>query len=171
LLLDLGVSVEIEDPQKQRPLHVAAAHDAVTVAKLLIDRGAELDPYELNYSNTPLDFAVYYEHTRMIELLSRHSRDVWNLTFVGAVDRLREVLAANTRLAKVSWQATPLFWLPEDERKAIEIAQLFLDHGADPTFRSQKDGSTAAEIARKRGMHRVAALLDAAAGRVGDAIG
>lgn len=161
LLLDLGVPLEIEDPQKQRPLHVAAAHDAVTVAELLIARGCELDPYELNYRNTPLDFAVHHDHTRMIELLSRHSRDVWNLTFIGAIDRLRDVIGADPRLATISWQRTPLFWLPENEEKALEIVQLFLEHGADPAFRDQKDGLTAAEIARRRGMHRVAALLDA----------
>jgi ankyrin repeat protein len=163
-LLDSGVPIEVEDAKKQRALHVAAAADAVHVAELLIKRGAELDPYELNYSNTPLDFAVYYDHTRMIELLVRYSRDVWNLTFIGAVDRLREILPAETRLATISWQTTPLFWLPEDEEKALEIAKLFLEHGADPKFRGRKDGFTAADVARRRGMHRVAALLDAAAG-------
>src|SRR6185436_9635871 len=87
---------------------------------------------------------------------------------VGDLDRLREIIPSDPRLAKVSWQTTPLFWLPEDEHKALEIARLFLDHGADPDFRSKKDGSTAADIARQRGMHRVAALLDAARGDVPD---
>jgi ankyrin repeat protein len=167
-LLDLGTPIEVEDAKKQRPLHVAAASDAAHVARLLIERGAEVDPYELNYSNTPLDFAVYHEYPRMIELLSRHSRDVWNLTFIGDADRLREVVTAEPRLAKVSWQTTPLFWLPEDEGEALEIAKLFLEHGADPNFRSQKDGSTAAEVARKRGLRQVAALLDAAGSGVAD---
>ena len=82
-LLDLGTPIEVEDAKKQRPLHVAAANDAVHVARLLIERGAEIDPYELNYSNTPLDFAVYHEYPRMIDLLRPHSRDVWNLTAIG----------------------------------------------------------------------------------------
>ena len=160
--------IEVEDASKQRALHVAAANDAVHVAGLLIERGAEIDPYELNYSNTPLDFAVYYDYARMIDLLRPHSRDVWNLTPIGAIERLREIIPSDPRLAKVSWQTTPLFWLPEDEDKALEIARLFLEHGADPNFRSKKDGSTAADIARQRGMHRVADLLDAARGEVPD---
>jgi ankyrin repeat protein len=167
-LLDLGTPIEVEDARKQRPLHLAAANDAVRVARLLIERGAVLDAYELNYSNTPLDFAVYHDYPRMIELLSRHSRDVWNLTSLGDVDRLREVVAADPRLAKISWATTPLFWLPEDEHKALEIVKLFLEHGADPIFRSRNDGWTAADIARKRGMGQVAALLDAARGAVSD---
>jgi hypothetical protein len=97
-------------------------------------------------------------------LLSPHSRDVWNLTSIGDVDRLRKVVTAEPRLAKVSWQTTPLFWLPEDEQKAHEIVKLFLEHGADPNFRSIKDGWTAADVARKRGMRQVAELLDAAGG-------
>jgi len=166
-LLELGTPIEVEDEKKQRALHVAAWADALRVAELLIERGAELDPRELNYSNTPLDFAVYAEHTGMIELLSRHSRDVWNLVFVGAVGRLREVLAAEPRLARVSWQTTPLFWLPEQEETALQIAGLLLEHGADAGFLSQKDGSTAADVARKRGMHRVAKFLEGAAANAG----
>ena len=127
-----GTPIEVEDAKKQRALHVAAAHDALNVAALLIERGVEVDPYELNYSNTPFDFAAYYQFPRMIDLLRRHSRDVWNLTPIGDVDRLREVFSAEPRLAKTSWQTTPLFWLPEEEDKALEIVKLFLGRGSDP---------------------------------------
>jgi ankyrin repeat protein len=159
-LMDLGTPIEVEDAKRQRPLHIAAANDSVHVANLLLERGAEVDPYEQNYGNTPLDFAVYHEYPRMIELLRPHSRDVWNLTFVGDVGRLREVLSAEPELARITSQTTPLFWLPEDEQRALDIARLLLEHGADPNFRSPKDGMTAAGIARKRGMLRVAALLE-----------
>ncbi len=161
-ILDLGTPLEVEDANKQRALHVAAAHDAVHVAELLLARGAEVDPYEMAYSSTPLGFAIYHEHTRTVELLRHHSRDVWSLVPLGDVERLREVLSQEPRLATVSWQTTPLFWLPDDEDKALEIAKIFLDHGADPDFRSTKDGTTAAEVARRRGMIEVAALLERA---------
>ena len=80
-------------------MHVAAANDAVHVAGLLIERGAEIDPYERNYSNTPLDVAVYYDHARMIDVLRLQSRDVWNLTPIGDIERLREIIAADPQLA------------------------------------------------------------------------
>ena len=38
----------------------------------------------------------------MIDLLGRHSRDLWNLTFTGKVERLRELLAAEPALAKAA---------------------------------------------------------------------
>jgi len=161
-LLDRGLSPDVEDAQKRRPLHVAASHDALRTAELLIRRGAEIDPVETQWDNTPLDFAVYHEHPRLIELLGRHSRDVWNLTFTGSAARLREVLAAEPALARVTRQTTPLFWLPEEEGVAMEIVRLFLSHGADASFRAV-DGTTAADAARKRGMHDIAAFLDGCA--------
>jgi ankyrin repeat protein len=162
-LLELGTSPDVEDAQKQRPLHIAGYNDSIRVALLLIERGAEIDPVELNWGNTPLDAAVYSQHQRMIELLGRFSRDVWNLTFTGNVERLREVLAADPDLAKVSSSTygTPLMWLPEDEAHAMEIVELMLAHGADPTFQNS-EGMTAADRAERRGMFDVATRLAAA---------
>jgi ankyrin repeat protein len=162
LLLDLGMSADVEDPQQgsRRPLHVAAYNDALHVAALLIEHGAEIDPIESNHGATPLWFAVWGQRPRTIELLSRFSRDVWSLTFTGNVDRLRDVLSAEPELAKVATRDgdTPLMWLPGDEARAIEIVGLFLAHGADPTIRN-KQGMTAADRASKRGLDDAAELL------------
>ena len=88
------------------------------MAALLIERGAEIDPVETNWDNTPLDFAVYQQKPRMIELLSRVSRDVWNLTFTGNVERLRvRARATSPSCARVvnANGGTSLMWLPDDE--------------------------------------------------------
>ena len=133
-LLDLGMSADVEDDRKQRALHMAAYDDSIAVGALLIARGAAVDPVEQNWGNTPLDAAVHSQSSRMIELLGRVSRDVWNLTFTGKVERLREVLAEEPELARVTSETygTPLFWLPEDEDRAAAIVELFLANGADP---------------------------------------
>ena len=160
LLIELGVSIEVEDKDKRRPLHEAASNDAVNVAKLLIERGAEIDPVETNWGNSPIDFARYFQLTRMIDLLAPYSRDLWTLAFSGKVDRLRELLSADASLAK--WVlpngVTPLMRLPDDETKARQIAELFLAKGADPSLRND-EGMTAADIAERRGMDEIAALL------------
>ena len=92
--------------------------------------------------------------------MSRYSRNVWTLTFRGYVDRLREVLRVDPSLARAASTdgVTPLWWLPDDEGKALAIAKLLMEHGANPAAVS-KDGSTAADWARKRGMLGVARLL------------
>jgi ankyrin repeat protein len=163
-LLDLGMSIEIEDERKQRPLHEAASHDSFGVAALLIERGAEIDPVETNWGATPLGYAVYGQKTRMINLLSHVSCNVWELTNSGKVERLRELLAVEPGLAKVASESnTPLMWLPDDEARAMETVELLLAHGADPTIRN-KEGMTAADCAEKRGLYDVAELLRSKAG-------
>jgi ankyrin repeat protein len=162
-LLDLGVPIEIEDRHKNRPLHTAAANGALRVAALLIERGAEIDPIETNWDNTPLDFAVYHQQPRMIELLSRVSRDLWSLTFTGQVERLRELLSVQPELARVvnGNGSTLLMWLPDDDARALEIARLLLAHGVDPSIKNQ-EGKIAADLADKRGLFAVAEVLRAA---------
>jgi ankyrin repeat protein len=173
-LLDLGMSIEIEDNSKQRPLHVAAAHDSLRVAALLIERGAELEPVETNWNNTPLDNALYANLTRMIWFLSGFTRDVFRLAWIGNIERLRELLSEEPDLAKaVKDGATPLMWLPDDDARAKEIAELLIANGADPSVKShsggwgnsfqQQGGKTAADYARKRGLYEAAELLDSQA--------
>lgn len=165
LLLDLGMSPDVRDPQGgHTPLHVAAYNDSARVAGLLIERGAQVDVFDRTHRATALWWAIWDTRSRMIELLSPFSRDVWSLSFTGNVERLRAVLGAEPELAKVSGDGeTPLMLLPDDEARAIEIVQLFLAHGADPAIR-HRDGTTAAERASHRGLERVAELLRAAGG-------
>jgi ankyrin repeat protein len=160
-LLDLGMSPDIEDPEegKQHPLHVAAYHDSLAVAKLLIERGAQIDPREARYESTPLWGAVWAQRQRMIDFLSPLSSDVWALAFTGNVERLRKVLELEPRLARSRGEnETPLMWLPGDEERAMEVAEIFLAGGADPDVRNVQ-GQTGADLAGVRGLDRVAALL------------
>lgn len=161
LLLDLGMSPDIEDPEqgKQHSLHVAAYRDALRVAALLIERGAQVDPRETRHGITPLWGAIWHQRQRMIDFLKPLSRDVWALAFIGDVERLRAVLAAEPGLAKSSGDhETPLMWLPPDDARATEIAEMLLAGGADPAVRN-KQGQAAADLASLRGLDGVAALL------------
>jgi len=160
LLLELGMSPDVEDNTKQRPLHMAAYQNSLAVARLLIERGAEIDPVESNWSNTPLGAAVYAQHQPMIELLGTVSRDIWELTYVGNVERVRDVLTEKPARATVNWDGhTPLMWLPpDDEGRAIEIARLLIERGADPSLRN-KEGESAADRAYRLGMFELAGFL------------
>lgn len=164
MLLDLGVSPNVEDHDKHRALHMTAYADSPHVAELLIARGAEIDPVGKAWNNTPLGAANYSQHPRMIELLGRYSRDVWELTFSGNVDRLRQLFRDKPELARtVSNDHTPLMWLPPgNEDRAIEIAELYVSYGADTSIEDE-DGRTAADRAERQGMFRAAAVLRAAA--------
>jgi len=158
-LLDLGVSPDVANKRKERPLHIAAYNNALRVARLLIARGAEIDPVESSYGNTPLGAATYAQHQGMIELLAARSADIWELTINGRVERLRELLDRNPERAKAAWDGhTLLMWLPDDDARAMEITNLLLSLGADASARN-KQGQTAADRAERRGMLEIAELL------------
>jgi len=159
LLLDLGVPLEIADAHNTRALH----HAGVRAAQFLLDRGAEVDPKESNWGGAPIGWASHGDDVAKIDLLSRYSRHIWTLVFRGYVDRVREILHEDPSLAtQVSRDGvTPLWWLPDDDAKAIAMADLLLAAGADPSRRN-REGRTAADWARQRGMRDVADRLVAA---------
>jgi ankyrin repeat protein len=158
-LLDLGVPIEVADETKQRTLHVAAAANAVSVGRLLIERGAEIDARETRFNAAPIGFAAHYNHTEMMDLLAPRSREVFNLCANGYVDRLREVLEADSnRAASLGDGMTLLFWLPDDETKALAAIDLLLAHGADPSARNNR-GQTAADVVEERGLLAAGARL------------
>jgi ankyrin repeat protein len=159
LLLDLGMSPDLADSRNTRALHMAAYNGAARVAALLIARGAEIDPVDRAHDATPTYWAHYGLRTRLVDLLTPYTRDVWVLAPRAKIDRLRAVLTADPHLAQSRYRGgTPLFFLPEDEQAAVEIVRLFLAYGADPCAR-RADGTTAGDIARARGLLAVAQAL------------
>ncbi|HVH88773.1 MAG TPA: ankyrin repeat domain-containing protein, partial [Terriglobales bacterium] len=160
-LLDLGVSPEVENPSKATALHEAAYAGAAEAVDFLIRHGAKIDPVDSTHDATPLWWAMWAQRERVITMLAPYSRDVWALNFIGHLERVREVLAAEPRLATMTGESTPLFWLPDDEQKAVATVELFLSLGADASFRRKSDGLTAADVARRRQLHAAADLLDA----------
>ena len=100
----------------------------------------------------------------MIKLLSPYSRNFRGLCSAGAVDRLRQLLTEEPdRANREDRPGEPaLFCLPGEDERAVEISELLLSFGADPTFRNPL-GQTPAEVARRRGLDDTAALLEDAA--------
>ena len=163
-LLDLGMSADVGDEKNLRALHYTTHCGSEDIARLLIARGAQIDPIELRYGGTPLSHAVFNKQNDMVSLLAPVSRDFGGLCHAGAVDRVRELLteAPDCANRRDGDGAPALFCLPDDEEKAVEIAELLLSFGADPTFRNSQ-AHTPAEVARRRGLDDAAALLEDAA--------
>jgi uncharacterized protein len=159
LLLDLGTSPDVADATNFRPLHAAASHDSARVGALLIERGAEIDPLETRFNAAPLGWAIHGNKHEMMRILGAVSRNVRTLCRMGNATRLRELFVENPELAKTADEhASPFFALPDDEDRALEIAELLLANGADPRTVSE-DGTSTVEQAQRQGLDAVADLL------------
>jgi ankyrin repeat protein len=159
LLLDVGVSPDVRTHVNQRPLHVAASSDAVDVAALLIARGAEIDPVETQYGSVPIGGAHWHRRPGTLALLARHSRAMFPLVHSGQIARVRELLTEEPALAKARrGDQTLLMALPDDEGMAMELAELLLANGADPSQRNA-EGHSPREVALRRGFTDLADLI------------
>lgn len=161
LVLDLGVSPDIETPDGVRAMHVAAGEGATKVLKLLIARGAEIDPFERRFGGSPLSWANYNTQPEALAVLAPLSRNLRGLCFAGCVGRVRELLTEDPSLAnrEIHTKEPPLFCLPDDDAMAAELVELLLSFGADPSVRNDK-GLTPADVALRNGLEEAAALLE-----------
>jgi ankyrin repeat protein len=119
------------------PLHFAAFAGNTDVAKLLLDRGADINRRaNTKFRNTPLQVALLSGQEQMAELLVSRGADV----------RIE--------------QAEGFTALHEAAQLGNEkVVKLLLEAGADPSARS-KDGRTPLGIARKGGHDTIARLLE-----------
>lgn len=162
LLLDLGTSPDVADEKGFSALHFTTHCGAAGIATLLIARGANVDAVERRYNSTPLGHANYQRRPEMVAVIAPFSRDIRGLCFAGAIDRLAELLGKDRGLASALTRGeAPLFALPDDDERAVDVAELLLAHDADPSVRNSA-GLTPAEAARKRGLDEAAATISAA---------
>jgi ankyrin repeat protein len=162
LLLNLGTSPNVADEKGFSALHFTTHCGAAGIATLLIARGADVDAVERRYNSTALGHANYQGRPEMVAVIAPFSRDIRGLCFAGAIDRLSELFAADRSLASaMSRGEPPLFALPDDDERAVDVGELLLAHGADPSVKNAA-GLTPAEAAKKRGLEEAAATLSAA---------
>jgi len=161
LLLELGMDVDVADGIEQRGLQVAVAGGSLEVVKLLVAHGTAIDRPTTSFGGGAMGYAAHFDRREIAAYLAPLSRDVHELTYLGMADRLRELFAEEPQLVNAvtpKARFTPLFCLPNDEDEAVDMTALLLAHGADPNV-VDKDGLTAEQHARKRGLIDAADLM------------
>lgn len=160
LLLDLGQPVDAMNAEGVRALHAAVAHDAHDAALHLVKRGALVDTPTRHYGGA-MGTAAHFGHRECAALLAPHSRDVHNMVSLELKERLATLFAAEPALVNQPHfrrGTTPLFWLPQDDAAALDMARFLLAHGADARTRNA-EGKSAGELAALQGRQALAQLL------------
>jgi uncharacterized protein len=166
MLLELGVDVDVADQDQVRGLQCGVANGSLEVVKLLVAHGADIDRPTTRSGGGAMGYAAHFDRREIAAYLAPMSSDVHNLTHLGLKDRLAELFAADPSLVNarpMGW--TPLFFLPEDEDQAMDMASFLLDHGADPNLKSP-EGMTVEQGLRQNGLIELAdSLRDVSAKR------
>lgn len=162
MLIGLRMPVDHAAPDGKRALHAAAEAGHVGIARRLLAAGADIDKRGMQYEATPLGCAVFFKQAAMIDLLAPLSHDVVALVVTQRLERVSEVLRAQPALAQArNRHGDPLLCLlPDDEEEAVQVTRLLLAHGADPNA-PNKNGETAPQAARRRGLDDAADLMKA----------
>ena len=173
-LLRSGIDVsEKEERSGRMPLHLAARYGHLTVAKLLLDEGANVDAMD-KLEKTPLWEAAWEGQTAVAKLLIERGAGVNNsdssgrTPLHGAAAKRRfdmvELLIRNGAdlNARNDDGNTPLLYGFHGDPKQVEaysaIAELLISAGADIDSKG-RGGSTALHYAATWGFYRVTRLL------------
>jgi RNA polymerase sigma factor (sigma-70 family) len=147
------------------PLHYAAQAGHIPVARMLLDRGADLEAVDASHRLTPLGWAAVFPDPKkeMAEfLLSRGARvDLFSAVALGMKEAVEAMLAEDpdligTRLTPGDWSMQPLHLAAWRGHK--EVVECLLDHGADLDGVDDL-GRTPLAYAEWGGHREVAALL------------
>ena len=71
-LLAAGADPNAFGPYGYAALHAACIHGKMSVVRLLLSKGARLDLRDREHNGTPLGWADYHHHTKLVEFLRRH---------------------------------------------------------------------------------------------------
>jgi ankyrin repeat protein len=160
LLLELGMDVDIADETEQRGLHNAVLGGSLDVVKLLVAHGADIDRPTTQFGGA-MGFAAHFRRHEIAAFLAPLSRDVHNMTDLGLKARLRDLFATEPALVNARharYGVTPLFFLPDSDDDAMDMAVFLLAHGADLEVRDE-EGRTPEQIFRQQGREEIADFL------------
>jgi len=146
-------------PEETPMHHAAALKDGREIIELLIDKGADLNAKNWK-GDTPLQYAAYYDHEKISELLLQKGAKITNLhiaSYMGDLGRAEAFIKEGVDInARDGHGYVPLHYAArERQEQAIE---LLLASGADLEAKNWK-GRTPFALAIERGHKDIAELL------------
>ncbi|KAG9396167.1 Ankyrin repeats (3 copies) [Carpediemonas membranifera] len=171
LLLDANPSmVDVADNKGYSPLHAASASGHTACARLLLDRGADIN-LRANDDRTPLIEGAFGGHAETIALLIEKQADLDQQAKIGDTALMAAIINGHTSCAELLIEAgadpdlttldgrTALMCAAEENKP--DAVRLLLQAGGDINAR-RKNGSTAAFAAAEGGFADILDMLIAA---------
>jgi ankyrin repeat protein len=165
----MKLAEDVDYPTVQTPLHIAARFGAITRAKSLIKKGADIDARDA-WGETALHYAAYQGHRDVADLLIDKGahvnlKNVLSETPLHAAVKGNQVVVARRLIAKnvevnaKSWFGnTPLHYAIKSEDVGEDMIGLLIDKGAN-TNAENSEGQTPLDIAISKNRKEIIELL------------
>ena len=161
-MLDLGWDIDTRNGVwAETAVHRAALHGNLDLVKLLAERGADLTLTDRSYHSTPLGWAQHGEAHEVIEYFrSLPDRlDIWDAIELGQTERALALLPGVDVNAGMRGASAGVLLRLASGHGNLTLVTALLENGADPVVRTPY-GANAIDVARERGHHEIASLLE-----------
>ena len=176
-LLKSGVSVDFTTPGSYTALAYAAARDHLKAASLLLKNGADINK-QARWDKSPLLLVAGTKNLKAAQFLLDKGADLnavqfWKATclheavFWNQPETLKYFISKGLSPNTVANNgSSPLHWTiwrinkekEESIKQSAVLINILLDSGVDKSLKT-KDGKTAADLAKDKGLEKIAALI------------
>lgn len=167
--LMLALDFDVNAMTSRTPLHEAALHGHMEMAKLLIEHGADTTVRDPNFHAPAIGWAEYNGKEEMVEFLKAYPLDIFAAAAFGQIDQLAAILDKHPEQVNVRFgdfrphgQSTDRDWMTPlgfaIVNRCGEAVRFLLAHGADRSVRDAS-GRSYRDLAQETGYESVIPLL------------
>jgi ankyrin repeat protein len=167
--LMLALDFDVNAMTSRTPLHEAALHGHMEMAKLLIEHGADTTIRDPNFHAPAIGWAEYNGKDEMVGFLKAYPLDIFAAAAFGQIDRLAAILdehpeQMNSRFAELRPHGQPIDrdWMTPlgfaIVNRCDEAVRFLLARGADRSIRDAS-GRSYRDLAQEAGDEAIVSLL------------
>ena len=167
--LMLALDFDVNAMTSRTPLHEAALHGHIEMAKLLIEHGADTTIRDPNFHAPAIGWAEYNGKDQMVEFLKAYPLDIFAAAAFGQIDQLAAILdkhpeQINIRFAELRPHGQPIDrdWMTPlgfaIVNRCGDAVRFLLAHGADRSIRDAS-GRSYRDLAQEAGDEAIVSFL------------
>ncbi|HEV7322993.1 MAG TPA: ankyrin repeat domain-containing protein [Ensifer sp.] len=173
--LMLALGFDVNRMTSRTPLHEAALHGNLEMAKLLLEHGANSTARDPYHHAPPIGWAEYNGRMEMVDFLKTQTLDIFAAASFGVVARVGEIVDQQPELIEMPFGTFRARGRPEPRHDWMtplafavingqaEVVRLLVDRGANTALRDGAAGPSIRDLARDKGDEQILGLLRAMA--------
>lgn len=166
----LALGLDVNAMTSRTPLHEAALHGYIEMAKLLIEHGADTTIRDPHFYSPPISWAEYNGKSEMVEFLKAYPLDVFMAAAFGQMEQLADLLNRHPKQLDIRFGDFRARGRPSPDRdwmtplgfaivnRRVDAVRFLLERGADRSVRDAS-GRSYRDLAQEAGDEGIISLL------------